>query len=249
MPNRASLAVGDHLSLADTIDYLRENGYGASHGNPVGWYEARPNAVAIFPGRDSGSDQEAAVIHFSGDKVARIVSLADNTAREEYQLAPQLITNLSDRSHEKRRLVRFSEIPPALVHAVVSVEDKRFFSHGGFDLFRILKAAYVDLKDGRKAQGASTLSMQLARALWLEPDKSWKRKAEELLITMHLEHRLTKQQIFEYYANEVYMGRKGTLQRKRLRRGRPRLLRQRHLSVERGRGGPAGGHGTAAQFL
>ncbi len=51
--------------------------------------------------------------------------------------------------------------------------------------------------------------MQLARALWLEPDKSWKRKAEELLITMHLENRLTKQQIFEYYASEVYLGRKG----------------------------------------
>ncbi len=203
------LAIGDHLPLADTIAYLRENGYGALQGNPVGWYETRPNAVAIFPGRDSGSDQEPAVIHFSGDKVARIVSLADNTERQEYQLAPQLITNLSDRSHEQRKLVRFSEMPPALVHAVVSVEDKRFFSHGGFDLFRILKAAYVDLKDGRKAQGASTLSMQLARALWLEPDKSWKRKAEELLITMHLEHRLTKQQIFEYYASEVYMGRKG----------------------------------------
>ena len=203
------LATGDRLSLTDTIAYLRENGYATSQGNPVGWYEARPDAVAVFPGRDSGSGQEPAVIHFSGDKVARIVSLSDNTARQEYQLAPRLITNLSDRSREKRKLVRFSEMPPALVHAVVSVEDKHFFSHGGFDLFRILKAAYVDLKDGHKEQGASTLSMQLARALWLEPDKSWKRKAEELFITMHLEHRLTKQQIFEYYASEVYMGRKG----------------------------------------
>ena len=107
-------------------------------------------------------------------------------------------------------MVPFSEIPPALVHAVVSVEDKHFFSHGGFDLFRILRAAYVDLKAGRKEQGASTLSMQLARILWLAPDKNWKRKAEELLITMHLEHKLTKQQIFEYYANEVYLGRLGT---------------------------------------
>ena len=124
-------------------------------------------------------------------------------------MAPQLITDLSDGNREKRNLVHYSEIPPALVHAIISVEDKHFFSHRGFDPFRIMKAAYVDLKDGRKEQGASTLSMQLARALWLDPDKSWKRKAQELLITMHLEQRLTKQQIFEYYASEVYMGRRG----------------------------------------
>jgi len=104
------LAIGDRLSLTDTINYLRENGYGTSHGNPLGWYEAQSSAVAIFPGRDSGSDQEPATIHFSGDKVARIVSLSDNTQRQEYQLAPQLITNLAERSREQRKLVRFSEM-------------------------------------------------------------------------------------------------------------------------------------------
>ena len=208
------ISVGDHLSLTDALAYLRENGYSESHSNPVGWFGIRPNAVAIFPGHESYSDQEPAVIHFSGSvsdsKIAHIVSLADNTERQEYQFPPQLLTNQSDRNREKRRLVRFSEIPPALVRAVVSVEDKHFFSHGGFDLFRILRAAYVDLKSGRKEQGASTLSMQLARILWLAPDKNWKRKAEELLITMHLERKLTKQQIFEYYANQVYLGRFGT---------------------------------------
>ena len=212
------ISVGDPLSPGEALTYLRENGYSESRSNPVGSFEVRPNAVAIFPGRQSHSDREPAIIHFSGgvsgrasySQVARIVALNDNTDRREYEFPPQLITNQSDHNREKRRLVRFSEIPPALVHAVVSVEDKHFFSHGGFDLFRILRAAYVDLKAGRKEQGASTLSMQLARILWLAPDKNWKRKAEELLITMHLEHKLTKQQIFEYYANEVYLGRLGT---------------------------------------
>jgi penicillin-binding protein 1B len=208
------ISVGDRLSLGDALAYLRENGYSESRSNPVGSFGVQPHAVAIFPGRESYSDQEPAVIHFSGavseSKVARIISLADNTDREEYQFPRQLLTNQSDRNREKRRLVRFSEIPPALVRAVVSVEDKHFFSHGGFDLFRILRAAFVDLKAGRKEQGASTLSMQLARILWLAPDKNWRRKAEELLITMHLEHKLSKQQIFEYYANQVYLGRLGT---------------------------------------
>ena len=120
---------------------------------------------------------------------------------------PQLITSLHGR--DKRRLVHYRDLPPNLVHAVISVEDKHFFHHTGFDLLRMAKAAWVDVKDGRKEQGASTLSMQLARGLWLDPDKSWRRKAEELLITLHLEHKLTKEQIFEDYANAVYLGRRG----------------------------------------
>ena len=129
--------------------------------------------------------------------------------RQRFELGPQLITNLSG-NREKRRLVRYAQIPPSLVHAVVSAEDKRFFEHAGFDLFRMAKAAYVDVKEGRKLQGASTLTMQLARGLWLDPDKRWKRKIEELLITRYLESKLTKQQIFEDYANQVYLGRRGT---------------------------------------
>jgi penicillin-binding protein 1B len=68
----------------------------------------------------------------------------------------------------------------------------------------------VDLREGRKEQGASTLSMQLARNIWLQPEKSWRRKMAEMLITMHLEHKLSKQEIFEYYANQVYLGRHST---------------------------------------
>src|SRR5439155_21808360 len=75
---------------------------------------------------------------------------------------------------------------------------------------RMLKAAYVDLRQGRKDQGASTLSMQLARSWWLGQDKSWKRKVEEIAIAMRLEEKLTKEQILEYYCNQVYLGRRGT---------------------------------------
>jgi penicillin-binding protein 1B len=123
---------------------------------------------------------------------------------------PRLMMNVSDRNRENRRIVRFQEIPKVLVDAVVSVEDKRFFYHNGFDYLRIFKAAYVDLKGGRKDQGASTLSMQLARNLMLTPAKSWKRKVAEAAMAMRLEERLTKEQIFEYYCNQVYLGRRGT---------------------------------------
>lgn len=204
-----TVAVGDPLTLEETVARLRRSGYTTSRGNGVGWYNVRPRSVEIFPGRGAFAGGEAGVIQFSGGKVTRIIALGDNTDRQQFQLEPQLIANLSQR-RERRRLVRFDEIPPRLVHAVISAEDKRFFSHTGFDFFRILKAAYVDLKDGRKEQGASTLSMQLARGLYLEPDKNWKRKFQEWLITMHLEDKLSKQQIFEDYANQVYIGRRGT---------------------------------------
>jgi penicillin-binding protein 1B len=204
-----TIALGDSGTPDELVAGLRRNGYSTSRGNSVGWYNLRPNAVEIFPGPDSLPGSESGALEFSGGKVSRIVSLADNSVRRQFQLEPQFLTNISGR-REQRRLVHYKDIPPVLVQAVVSIEDKHFFHHTGFDLFRIMKAAYVDMKDGRKEQGASTLSMQLARDLWLEPDKRWKRKAEELLITMHIEHKLTKEKIFEYYANQVYLGRHST---------------------------------------
>jgi len=137
--------------------------------------------------------------------------LADNTERTEYTLEPELISNLFDKNREKRRLVRYEDIPPVLVHAVVSAEDKRFFQHSGFDPIRIVKSAYVDMKQRQNAQGASTLSMQLAGMLFLDrSDRSWRRKIPEVLITMHLEQKLKKEQIFEFYANQVPLGNRGS---------------------------------------
>ena len=119
-----------------------------------------------------------------------------------------LLTNLSA-GREKRELVTFDQIPRVLVNAVSSVEDKRFFRHDGIDVPRMVKAAYVDFRDRRKAQGASTLTMQLVRDLYLDKDKKWKRKIAEAMMTIHLEREWSKEKIFDTYANEVYLGRQG----------------------------------------
>jgi len=205
------VAVGDASTAEEIAAALRRCGYSESRANAMGSFQLRPDgAIEIFPGPDSYFDQEAGVIKFAGGRISQIVSLRDNTGRAQYQLEPQLITNLFDRNREKRRLVKFADIPKVLIDAVTSAEDKRFFQHQGFDPLRIVKAAYVDLKEGRKEQGASTLSQQLARNLWLEPDKRWTRKMAELLITLRLEQTLSKQQIFEDYANQTYLGRRGS---------------------------------------
>jgi penicillin-binding protein 1B len=202
----AALSVGEPIAARDVVQSLQRSGYTGAHDNPAGWFEERQASLEIVPGEKSTGGGGPVRLEFSGGRLSSIVSLMDHKSRAEYALDPQLMANLSQ-TRERRRLVRFADIPPSLVQAVISVEDKHFFHHGGFDLPRVFKAAYIDVKDGSKREGASTLTMQLARGLWLDRAKSWGRKVEETLITMHLEHKLTKQQIFEDYANQVYLGR------------------------------------------
>jgi len=202
--------VGDIADPQEIATDLRRSGYTESSGNRMGYFTLKPNEIDVYPGPDSYFKRDEGVIKFVGHKVKQIISLADNTDRTEYTLEPELISNLFDKNREKRRLVRYEDIPPVLVHAVVSAEDKRFFQHSGFDPIRIIKAAYIDVREHRYAQGASTLSQQLARSFWLDSDKTWRRKIPEVLITMHLEQKLKKEQIFEYYANQVPLGHRGS---------------------------------------
>ncbi len=199
-----TITVGDPLTEEQFVAELRHGAYSAAPANPVGWYRTGPQSVDVFPGKEFAGAQPTH-LEFERGRVSRIVALKGGAARSSFDLGPPLLANLGG-ERERRLLVRYGQIPPCVVHAVISIEDKRFFDHSGVDLLRILKAAYVDLKDGRKEQGASTLTMQLARSFWLDPDKRWKRKVEELLIALHLEQKLTKQQIFEDYANQVYLG-------------------------------------------
>jgi penicillin-binding protein 1B len=198
---------GQRLTPNDLAASLQKSGYGER--GRAGTFLRRRSAIEIRPGPAARVAVEPVRVEFSRRAVARIVSLSSGRELPAYELEPQLVTNLSG-NREKRRLVRFAEIPRVVVNAVLAAEDKRFFDHDGFDSLRLVKAAWVDFKEGRKGQGASTITMQLARSLWLDPEKTWRRKLTEMLMTAHLEERLSKQQIFEHYANEVYLGRRGT---------------------------------------
>ncbi len=205
------VGIGDPGTPLKFAARLRESGYGEdARTNPIGWFHLRPDAIEIFPGDSSNSEAEPGVIRFEDAKISSIIALSDNTPRTEYTLEPQLLSALYDKNREKRRLVRYDDIPPVLVHAVISIEDKRFFQHSGLDPIRIVKAMFVDIRERRNAQGASTLTQQLARNLWLDSRKTWTRKFDEVLITVHLERKLTKEKIFEYYSNQVDLGRRGS---------------------------------------
>ncbi len=201
--------VGDVGQLGEIASYLRRCGYTESNTSRVGWYHMRPDAIEINPGPDS-YDSEGATIKVANNKVTQIISLRDHTERTRFMLEPELMTNLFDRARVKRRVVKFDDIPKVMVNALLSAEDKHFFQHNGFDPVGIVRAVYVDVKQRRNGQGASTLTQQLARTLWLGPDRGFERKMQEALITLYLEHKLTKQEIFEYYANSVYLGNVGS---------------------------------------
>jgi penicillin-binding protein 1A len=133
-------------------------------------------------------------------------------ALEAYR--PSSITELYD-DHGKvigsfalqRRVVAgYDDFPPMLRDALVSIEDKDFYTHSGINFFRIIGAAYRDIRSGGRVQGASTLTMQLARNLFLSPDRSYRRKIEEAMLAIQIERRFTKPQIFTLYANQIFLG-------------------------------------------
>jgi penicillin-binding protein 1A len=133
---------------------------------------------------------------------------------ELHQYRPDIITRIFDRNGEvfaeysiqKRIVVAKDAMSPHLIHAIIATEDARFHEHGGIDPKAILRAGIKDVLAGKKVQGASTLTQQLARQIFLTPEKRWKRKIDEAFLAVDIEKNFTKEQIFEMYANQVYLG-------------------------------------------
>jgi penicillin-binding protein 1A len=133
---------------------------------------------------------------------------------EVARFSPKLITRLVDRdgeviatyARERRLLLREGEVPPLLQQAVLAAEDSEFFRHGGIDLMGVLRSFAVNFQRGRRAQGASTITMQLARQLMDRREKTWERKITEALLAVEMEKRLSKQQILTLYCNISFLG-------------------------------------------
>jgi penicillin-binding protein 1B len=154
------------------------------------------------------------VIHYY-NRYARVIDVKltgqvfPHTAKI-YAASPKPVTNLPDASRAKRRLVEFEDIPKVLVDAVTAGEDQSFFRHHGLDLFRIAGAFISNLDQAHQLQGASTITQQLARNCFLTTAPTWRRKFSEAFLAVILELRFTKEQIFTMYANEVYLGQRGS---------------------------------------
>ncbi|AOK66394.1 penicillin-binding protein 1A [Burkholderia multivorans] len=107
---------------------------------------------------------------------------------------------------ERRDIVHFKDVPDSLKKAILAIEDARFYDHGGVDLTGILRAGVVALTNGHATQGASTITMQVARNFFLSSEKTYTRKIYEMLLAYRIERALTKDQILEVYMNQIYLG-------------------------------------------
>jgi penicillin-binding protein 1A len=130
-------------------------------------------------------------------------NLTPSLATKIYDIHGQLITQLAI---ENRTLVDIDQAPKHLVNAIIALEDQRFWTHWGVDPWGILRAAIVNLRKGRNAEGASTLTQQLAKNLFLTREKTFTRKIKEALLAFQIERRFTKKEILAMYFNQVYFG-------------------------------------------
>ena len=204
---------GQKLTPPEVGRELQQAGYsveGNGTASPMGTYRAELQTVTVHPGAQSYHSQDGATISFSGGAVSQITSDSGQQLAT-YELEPMLVTGLSDANHAKRRLITYDELPQYLVPAVTAIEDRHFFEHGGIDYWRVLGSIAHDLSPRRHyLEGGSTLTMQLAKMFFLTPERTFKRKFLQVMITLQLEHRFNKQQIFQMYANEVPLGQRGS---------------------------------------
>ena len=178
-----------------------------------GGFAPRRSRSKCTRAEQSYHNPDGARIHFLGHTVDRIEAIGSNAGQtlDGYELEPKLLTQLFEgEQRTKRQLVKFDDLPKDLVDAVIAIEDRRFFQHSGVNYLRLVEAALIDLRAGGQRQGGSTITMQLSRGFFLSPEKRIKRKLIEILIALELEQKLTKQQIFELYANQVDLGQRGS---------------------------------------
>ncbi|HEU5336134.1 MAG TPA: transglycosylase domain-containing protein [Terriglobales bacterium] len=203
--------VGERISGDEIAEELQRAGYsqeGARTVSRIGVYRLEDSGIGIEPGPESYHGPGEAELRIEKGKISDI--LAGGQRLGSYELEPQLVTALSTQQRSKRQVVKYQDIPKVMREAVLSIEDRRFFQHGGVNYFRLAEATLVDLREGRHEQGGSTITMQVARMFFLSPQKTIHRKLVEMLISIELEQRFSKEQIFEFYANQVDLGQRGS---------------------------------------
>jgi penicillin-binding protein 1B len=204
---------GQQLSAGGIASLLKRAGYNGQQ--DLGSYQLRDETILIKPGPQSYLAMDGATITTAtdadGKSTVQSITAENGAPLAAYKLEPQLITALSeDKNRTKRRLVSYEQIPPRMVQAVVAIEDRRFFEHGGINYGRTAKCAVQDILTQHKSCGGSTITQQLARGFFLTPEKKISRKIAEIMITFQLEARFNKRQIFEMYANQIPMGQRGS---------------------------------------
>ena len=211
------VSVGDRLPINDLSEYLRAAGY-QQRATGIdedfgGSYQIDGDALLVFPGNLPSSRTDLNPVRIQFDRNGRVLSLTSPATGDRMSstvIEGELLASVRDGDRRKKIPVQFSDIPENLRDAIVAAEDRRFFSHSGIDWRGIVRALKTDLDHGEFVQGGSTLTQQIIKTNFLTRERTLGRKLKEAAMAIILESRLTKEQIFTFYCNDVYLGQSGT---------------------------------------
>ncbi|WP_301099180.1 penicillin-binding protein 1B [Otariodibacter sp.] len=213
-----SIRVDDNLTQEQVILALLDNGYRqVSNIATPGDFKINDDGsltllrrAFLFPKNPEA--QRVLRLRFVKDRLARIEDLVLLKEINEFRLDPKLIAMLHSDNDEERLALRLQEYPSLLIDTLILTEDQRFFQHNGISLLSIARALITNYQAGRTVQGASTLTQQLVKNLFLTNEKSLERKVNEALMSVILDARYDKNRILETYLNEIYLGQNGSYQ-------------------------------------
>ncbi len=197
-----SFQTGQRLTVPAAVEHLESSGYLPGRRTTGPWYVSEKERVLF--GDPAGSLSE---IEFRGDRVSSVRS--GGTEAKQIETRAPLLSSLFGQSRRKSRRVRFQEVPDRLKNALLAAEDARFFEHHGIDLLGMIRAGLTNFWRGSR-HGGSTLTQQFLKNHFLTPEKTWTRKLQEIYFALLLERRLSKEEIFELYCNDVYLGQSGS---------------------------------------
>lgn len=212
-----SISVSDQLSLEQTKLILIQNGYRlVSEIFTPGDFKIDNNTLVLlrraFPFPENPEAQRVLRLRFLNDKLTLIEDLVRGKVIDEFRLDPKLIAMLHSDNDEERQALRLQNYPSLLIDTLILTEDKRFFEHSGISPLSIVRALITNYQAGKTVQGASTLTQQLVKNLFLTSEKSFQRKINEALMSLILDARYDKNRILETYLNEIYLGQNGSYQ-------------------------------------
>ncbi len=210
----AEIYVGQALTAEKTEKLLVRSGYRKTSSAPQpGSFRREGSHIDMmrreFHFWDGRQDSRLIRLHYQHERVRAI---RDLTAQQPLPLAriePELIGRIYPDSYEDRILVSYNKVPPALIQALLAVEDRNYFTHHGIDPRGVLRAAYQNIRKRKLEQGGSTITQQLVKNFFLSPERTLVRKLNEIAMALLLERRYGKREILGAYINEVYLGQQG----------------------------------------
>ena len=183
---------------------LEPGQYALSPGRVTVWVNDRETAWGRTPG-------VAAVLEFSGRRVASVRRVEDGAPLPDVVFEPEVVGTVFDEKMQDRTLVTLGQVPQILLDAILTTEDRDFFTHAGISPRRLVGAVLQSITRRAGVRGTSTLTQQLVKNMFLTPERTLKRKAVEALMAVILEAKYSKNQILEAYLNEIYLGQRGSV--------------------------------------